>query len=72
MSSYSKSGYDTRAVNETCVSMMKNGMITYHSMVLNLDLYAGFIYEFDKEGIDINEVLTKNGDTYKACIDAAN
>lgn len=72
LSSYIKSGYDTRAINETCASMMKNGMITYHSMVPNLDIYSGFIYEFDKEGIDIKDVLAKFGDTYKEYIDAAN
>jgi len=69
---YSDGNFDARAISETIPSMMKNGMITYHSMVPGLDMGKGFLWEFNPDGVDVSEILDGVRDTYKEKINEAN
>ncbi len=69
---YANSNFDTRALNETLPTMMKNGMITYQAMVPGLQMGTGFLYEFEPDGASVSELLDGVRDTYKEKINAAN
>ncbi len=72
LAQFENSNFDTRALNETIPSMMKNGMVTYHTMVPGLDIGPDLLWHFKPSGTDVSEILAGIRDTYKECIDAAN
>ena len=72
MSAYEGYNADTRAINETIPTMMKNGMITYHNMISGLDMGVGFLWEFVPEGKTVSEILDGVRAGYKEKINAAN
>lgn len=72
--SWNKDSYcfDDRAENETVPMMITKGTIEYHSMVLGLDMNAPFIWKFNRQPMNVVDLLASVRDDYKACIDAAN
>ena len=64
---------DDRAKEETIPMMIKKGMITYHSVICDLELGSPFMWKFKKDMEEMPCDIVENiRDTYKACIDEAN
>ncbi|MBR3825907.1 MAG: hypothetical protein IKJ39_12005 [Lachnospiraceae bacterium] len=73
LSQYRTGSFDTRAVDETILYMMEKGMVAYHNMIPNLDIYSPFLYRFGRgANTVVEEVLDTVRDTYMYYIDEAN
>lgn len=73
LNQYRMGNFDSRAVDETLKSMMQKGMVAYHNMIPNLDIYSPFLYRFGRgANTVVEEVLDTVRDTYMYYIDEAN
>ncbi len=73
ISQYRNGNFDSRAVDETIVSMMYKGMITYHTLIPNLDIYGPFLYKFGlTSNVAVSDLIELNRETYKYWINEAN
>ncbi len=73
LSAFRNGNFDARGVDETCLTMMSKGMVTYHALIPNLDMGAPFLWTFGQSANTVvSEVLESNREAYKAWIDEAN
>lgn len=71
MSYYHNGILDFRAVDETLPMMMEKGMVTYHSMIPNLDINAPFLWNF-YGGCDVMAILDSIRVPFNEWINEAN
>ncbi|MDE6673638.1 MAG: hypothetical protein K2K19_02330, partial [Acetatifactor sp.] len=62
---------DSESVDLTIARMMKNGRVTYHGLIANLDLGNDLTYSL-LDGTSVSEHIEKIRDTWQAYIDETN
>ena len=69
--SYYKGFKDEESVDETVAALTKNGMITYHGIIPNLNLGPDLTWGINADCV-VSEQIDKIRDTWKSYIDEAN